>query len=81
MYRETTARDVAILINEMNVFRDNSPFLQADAKSEPSSCKSAVALSKDVELLQKELVNLNLEKVLGTEVLANIADPNGSLQK
>ena len=38
-------------------------------------------LLQQIEQLQKELQNLHMEKILGSEALAEMSDPLGSLHK
>ncbi|XP_054723344.1 dynactin subunit 2-A-like [Uloborus diversus] len=59
-------------VNEMKV--------SSEKESESSQVPPAVLLQQ-IEQLQKELQNLHMEKVLGSEALSEMSDPLGALHK
>lgn len=67
--------EVKQLFERVNEMKDVSE------KESESYQISPVILVQQIEQLQKELQNLHLEKVLGSEALAEMSDPLGSLHK
>lgn len=56
--------------------------LQTESEKETESSQvPPVVLLQQIEQLQKELQNLHMEKILGSEALAEMSDPLGSLHK
>lgn len=67
--------EVKQLFEKVNAMKDVSE------KESESSQVPPVILVQQVEQLQKELQNLHMEKILGSEALAEMSDPLGSLHK
>lgn len=65
-------KELLELVTEMKKTSDE------DSKS---SHISPVMLASQVENLQRELQDLNMEQLLGSEAIADLSDPHGALQK
>lgn len=63
------------LVEDINQMKDT---VQKENKEEQLS---PTILAKQVENLQEQLIEMNMEKVLGTATVANLSDPHNSLQK
>lgn len=55
-------------------------YIQEDVKIESDKKQNVMSLAKVAENLHLQLQSLKLEQVLGTEILKNLNDPQGSLQ-
>lgn len=79
---ETPQQRYQRLKHEMSELLEEVNNLKETSKSDENQDQTAlVDLSMNVESLQNQIVNVNLYDILGTELIANISDPHGTLQK
>ncbi|XP_035226105.1 dynactin subunit 2-A-like [Stegodyphus dumicola] len=67
--------EVKQLFEKVNEMKESSE------KESESNQTSPAMLMQQIEQLQKELQNLHMEKILGSEALAEMSDPLGALHK
>ncbi|KAG1683768.1 Dynactin subunit 2 [Nymphon striatum] len=78
--KETPNQRYQRLQHELRELMEEVNEIKKSAKDDTSD-KSPINLCTEVESLQKDLLNLNLQEVLGTEILGSFNDPDGSLKR
>lgn len=78
---ETPLQKYHRLQHELRELTEEVEEIKMKTKNETEEKKNTVELAKQAEELRNQLSNFKLEQALGTEILKNLNDPEGSLQK
>jgi len=78
---ETPQQKYQRLQHEVRELMEEVEKLKVEAKSDPQGKPGIMELAKQAEGLCNQLQSLKLEQVLGAEILKNLNDPQGTLQK
>uniref|UniRef100_T1J1F4 Dynactin subunit 2 n=1 Tax=Strigamia maritima TaxID=126957 RepID=T1J1F4_STRMM len=79
---ETPQQKYQRLQHELRELMEDVSQIKQNVKADEKSDQNSVAITaKQVGNLEKQLVELKLEQVLSSEIIANLSDPQGTLQK